>query len=149
MAQGAASVYCHHCAYHLAPLVLAGDIPGQRWRDTTRGKLTSVRGGDEGAARNGGLADALVWDHGNREHATRHGVSQEEIDGMYEGGEWIIDDDPAGRFGQFRITGPTAVGRLITVAVEWLSARRAYRPISAWAAEARERRAWQEQMLER
>jgi hypothetical protein len=43
------------------------------------------------------VADALLWDRGNREHAIRHGVSQDEMDGMYESGEWIVDDDPQGR----------------------------------------------------
>lgn len=78
-----------------------------------------------------GLAEALIWDQGNREHTTRHGISRGEIDGMYAAGEWVRRNDPQGRPGQYRLTGPTPAGRLITVAAEWLSERRAYRPISA------------------
>ena len=92
------------------------------------------------------LAGALVWDRGNREHATRHGVSREEIDGMYEAGEWIVGDDPAGRPGQYRLTGPTPGGRLITIAAEWLPKRHAYRPISAWEATPGEQREWDRQI---
>jgi hypothetical protein len=93
-----------------------------------------------------GLVDALLWDRGNRAHATRHGVSHGELDGMYESGEWIIDDDPLGRPGQYRLTGPTPSGRLITAVVEWVAPRRAYRPISAWAATPAEEKRWFREM---
>jgi uncharacterized DUF497 family protein len=99
----------------------------------------------------GGSADALVWDWGNLEHAMRHGISQEEIEAMYESGRWIVADDPLGRPGQERVIGeiPNSF-RLITVAIEWVESSEALagwcrRPISAWEARPPERAAWQEE----
>ncbi len=88
------------------------------------------------------LSDTLVWDHGNEQHAVRHDVSREEIDAMYELGEWTIDEDPQGRPEQERLIGRTPAGRIVTVAVEWLPDRRAYRPISSWGADTLERHRW-------
>jgi len=89
----------------------------------------------------------LVWDHGNEQHAIRHDVSREEIDAMYELGEWTVRDDPQGRLGQERLIGRTPEGRFITLAVEWLTERRAYRPISSWGAEPSERKEWEREFF--
>ena len=97
----------------------------------------------------GGPSDSLVWDHGNERHAVRHDLSKEEIDGMYDLGTWTIDEDPFFRSNQVRLIGPTPGGRLITVAVEWLPARRAYRPIASWDAEKAERRRWRRDFQQR
>jgi hypothetical protein len=95
-------------------------------------------------------ADALVWDWGNLEHATRHGVSREEIDAMYAAGRWVAAEDPLGRPGQERLVGEVPQSRrLITVAVEWIAAAEPSfgwqrRPISAWGARPHEAAAWRE-----
>ena len=96
---------------------------------------------------NDGLGDELAWDRGNTEHAVRHGIARQEIDAMYASGEWIVVDDPSGRVDQARLIGFSPAARLITVAVEWLSARRMYRPISAWASTPGEQREWARQMF--
>jgi uncharacterized DUF497 family protein len=94
----------------------------------------------------GELANELLWDEGNQAHATRHGVSRAEIDAMYTMGEWIVRNDPQGRTGQYRLTGPTPAGRLITVAVDWSLRQSAYRPISAWDATRSEQRDWHDEL---
>lgn len=74
----------------------------------------------------------LVWDKGNRKHATRHGVSMREIEevfdrqpylDLYEGAEGEEEN-------QFRAYGTTAKGRYVTVACSDRNSQ--FRPISAW-----------------
>lgn len=99
-----------------------------------------------------GADNALLWDDRNRGHATRHGVTREEIDAMYEAGRWVTADDPLGRAAQERLVGEVpGSGRLVTVAVEWRSdvqpeghTRWRPRPISAWEARPHEVAFWQE-----
>jgi hypothetical protein len=94
----------------------------------------------------------LLWDAGDLGHASRHGVSREEIDAMYDGGRWVVAEDPFGRPDQERLVGEVpGSGRLITLALEWVTVsprrgapRRWRRPISAWEARPHEAAFWRE-----
>ena len=95
--------------------------------------------------------DELLWDVGNVDHATRHGVTRDEIDAMYDAGRFLVADDPLGRVGQERVIGevPTSQ-RLIVVAVEWRDTGQAWqrRPISSWEARAHEAALWWEEFAD-
>ncbi len=78
----------------------------------------------------------LIWDKGNRKHATRHGVSKAEIDEVFERPfvEIVLEIEEWDTEVQLRVLGTTARGRFVTVT---FTERRTEdgtkpRPISAW-----------------
>jgi uncharacterized DUF497 family protein len=73
----------------------------------------------------------IEWDEGNREHATRHGISVEEITQVLLSNP-TIRRNRKGRSGDYYAFGTTDGGRRIVVVVAWDPARRILRPITAW-----------------
>lgn len=73
----------------------------------------------------------IEWDEQNCEHATRHGVSVEEITQVVLG-EPVVRRNRKGRSGDYFMYGRTRGGRRIVVVIAWDPARRAIRPITAW-----------------
>ena len=78
------------------------------------------------------IVSDLVWDKGNRRHATRHGVSIREIEEVFRRDPYIEpyqseeDDDEE----QFRAYGTTAKGRYVTV--PFTIREGGVRPITSW-----------------
>jgi hypothetical protein len=73
-----------------------------------------------------------------------HGISQAEVRSMVAADDWVMgghDDYP----GQIRVTGPTAAGRLITVAMDPTDDPAVWRPITGWEAMPSERAYYWEQ----
>lgn len=73
----------------------------------------------------------IQWDDYNREHATGHGISTDEIDQV------IINrpsyrKNKAGRSGDYLAVGATDGGRRVVVVVKWIADERLMRPITAW-----------------
>lgn len=91
----------------------------------------------------------LQWDEGNLEHATRHGVSRGEINGLVTFGEWEMFANTRGRRNQRRIIGISPGGRLVTVVVEVTSSRGVYRPITSRPATDREASLYYERKRQR
>ncbi|XVV09619.1 hypothetical protein ACQP2X_32845 [Actinoplanes sp. CA-131856] len=73
----------------------------------------------------------IEWDEQNLEHATRHGVSADEIDQVLTGGP-EYNRNKKGRSGDLLATGLTRGGRAVVVVVEWRPADAVVRPITAW-----------------
>lgn len=73
----------------------------------------------------------IEWDDANREHATRHGITEEEINQVLRGSP-VIRRNRKGRSGDYYAFGSTHGGREVVVVVAWDSARRIIRPITAW-----------------
>jgi uncharacterized DUF497 family protein len=75
--------------------------------------------------------EQIDWDDANLGHATRHGVSFDEIN-------QVLMSDPEyrtnaqGRSGDYVATGKTAGGRTVSVVVAWAPRTRTVRPITAW-----------------
>ena len=76
----------------------------------------------------------LVWDKGNRKHVTRHGVSVQEVEEVFQRTPYIepylpedADEDDEE---QFRAYGTTAKGRYVTV--PFTIREEDIRPITAW-----------------
>lgn len=73
----------------------------------------------------------IEWDDANREHATRHRISVEEI-------MQVVLDNPVvrrnrkGRSGDYYVFGATHGGRKVVVVISWDPARRSIRTITAW-----------------
>ncbi len=75
--------------------------------------------------------DAVEWDEGNLDHATRHGASAEEIEQAISNAmEFRRSKHHSDRR---RIEARTDEGRNLVVIVQMLSGGRA-RPITAWEA---------------
>jgi uncharacterized DUF497 family protein len=75
--------------------------------------------------------DDIEWDDLNRVHATRHGVSVDEIT------QALLNDSTVrrnrkGRAGDYYVFGTTDGGRRVVVVVAWEPGRRVVRPITAW-----------------
>jgi uncharacterized DUF497 family protein len=75
--------------------------------------------------------DDIEWDDANREHATRHGVTVDEINQTLLN-EPMMRRNRKGRSGDYYAFGVTDGGRGIVVVVAWDSGRRIVRPITAW-----------------
>lgn len=73
----------------------------------------------------------IEWDEANREHATRHGVSVEEITQALLSHP-TMRRNRKGRSGDYYAFGTTEGGREVVVVVAWDSVRRTLRPITAW-----------------
>lgn len=73
----------------------------------------------------------IEWDDANREHATRHGVTVEEITQALLNAP-TVRRNRKGRSGDYYASGMTDGGRAITVVVAWGPTRRVLRPITAW-----------------
>lgn len=75
--------------------------------------------------------DDIDWDDANRVHATRHGVSVDEI-------TQALLNDPTmrrnrkGRAATHLAYGVTDGGRRVVIAVGWNQRARMVRPITAW-----------------
>ena len=73
----------------------------------------------------------IEWDDTNREHATRQGITQEEV-------RQALLNNPTmrcnrkGRPGDYYAFGATDGGRRIVVVVAWDAGRGVLRPITAW-----------------
>lgn len=75
--------------------------------------------------------DNIEWDDANREHATRHGITVEEIT------QALLNDPTVhrnrkGRVGDYFALGATDGGRRVVVVAAWDRDRRLLRPITAW-----------------
>lgn len=75
--------------------------------------------------------DDIDWDEGNREHATRHGVSMEEITQALLN-QPTVRRNRRGRAGDYYVFGVADGGRRVVVVVAWDAGRRIVRPITAW-----------------
>ena len=76
--------------------------------------------------------DDIEWDDANREQATRHGITVEEIIQALLNNP-TMRRNRKGRSGDYYVFGATDGGRRIVVVVAWDSGRRgALRPITAW-----------------
>ena len=76
----------------------------------------------------------LAWDPANLGELAVHGVARREVDQVVDRDLYVVDvhpDDPD----QVRVTGPTAAGRLLTIALEPVDeAGGLRRPITGWEA---------------
>jgi uncharacterized DUF497 family protein len=75
--------------------------------------------------------DDIDWDEDNREHATRHGISADEITQALLN-QPTIHRNRKGRSGDYYALGTTDGGRKIVVVLAWDADRRVVRPITAW-----------------
>lgn len=75
--------------------------------------------------------DDIEWDDANREHATRHGVSVDEITQVLRNGP-TMRRNRKGRAGDYYAFGVTDGGRRVVVVVAWSGLGRGVRPITAW-----------------
>jgi len=73
----------------------------------------------------------IEWDDANVEHATRHGVSVQEIEQVIVSAT-VIRRNKRGRPGDVRIEASTDGGRQVVVVAAHDAARRRLRPITAW-----------------
>ncbi len=73
----------------------------------------------------------IEWDEANREHATRHGISVDEIIQVATNRP-VVRRNRKGRSGDYYLFGTTDGGRRVVVVVAWDPARRVIRPIAAW-----------------
>ncbi len=75
--------------------------------------------------------DDIEWDDSNSEHATRHGVTVDEITQVLLNNP-RVHRNRKGRSGDVIVLGATDGGRRIVVVVAWQMDRRVVRPITAW-----------------
>jgi hypothetical protein len=75
--------------------------------------------------------EAIEWDDANLVHATRHGVTADEIDQAL-GNRPVYRRNKRGRSADYLALGATEGGRRIVVAVQWCAETRRVRPITAW-----------------
>lgn len=75
--------------------------------------------------------EAIEWDEGNLAHATRHDVTQAEIEQVVANGAQYRSNRH-GRAGDYIARGVTDGGRRVVVVVAWNAATRTVRPITAW-----------------
>jgi hypothetical protein len=73
----------------------------------------------------------IEWDDANRGHATRHGLTTEEITQALLNNP-TMRRNRKGRAGDYYVLGATDGGRRITVVVARDSGRRVLGPITAW-----------------
>lgn len=73
----------------------------------------------------------IEWDDANREHATGHGVSEEEITQALVNYP-TVRGNRKGRVGEYYAIGVTDSGRRVVMVIAWDAARRVVRPITAW-----------------
>jgi len=78
----------------------------------------------------------ILWDEGNKTHATRHGVSALEIQEVFERKHAFQFRDAEDEEDQFRAYGTTRNRRYVTVAFSIRNEK--IRPISAWDMERKE-----------
>jgi hypothetical protein len=80
----------------------------------------------------------LDWDPTNVGKLARHGIIRREVDGLVNRGVYTVRVH-RGYPDQVRITGATAAGRLLTVALELVDEERSlWRPVTGWEATADE-----------
>lgn len=75
--------------------------------------------------------EAIEWTDGTRLHATRHGVSVDEINSVFDG-RFVVRRNRMGRTGDFVIDGQTTGGRSVRLIVAYDATTRTVRPITAW-----------------
>lgn len=75
--------------------------------------------------------DAIEWDDANLEHATRHGVSADEIEQVLLRRP-SVHRNKRGRSGDFIAYGDTEGGRRVAVVFTYYPDRRMVRPIASW-----------------
>lgn len=77
------------------------------------------------------IFDHIDWDDANIVHATRHGISVDEIEQVIaNANQWRPNS--AGRTGDFLIRDYADAGRLIVLIVAYDEIRDSVRPIAAW-----------------
>jgi len=99
-----------------------------------------------------GRVAGFDWDDGNRAKCTRHGVSIDEIEGVFQGDVWVFPDIAhSDRETRFLGIGCTAEGRFVFVAftLRVRDAERWIRPISARYMHAKEIRHYQAEVARR
>ena len=75
----------------------------------------------------------LRWLPANEDKLRQHGISRDEVEAMIQRDEWAALVHPTYP-DQVRVIGPTATGRLITVAMEPTDDPAEWRPIAGWEA---------------
>lgn len=75
--------------------------------------------------------DDIEWDDANCEHATRHGVSVDEITQALRNGP-TMRRNRKGRAATHLAYGVTDAGRRVVIAVGWNQWAGTVRPITAW-----------------
>ena len=92
------------------------------------------------------------WDEGNRVKCARHGVSIDDIEGLFQGEVWVFPDPAhSTRETRFPGIGRTVAGRHVFVAFTYRvrDGDRWLRPISARFMHAKEIRHYQEEVARR
>lgn len=77
--------------------------------------------------------EIIEWDDANLEHATRHGVSAEEIEQALTNPTGVRRNRRGGS-GTHLILGTTAGGRRVEVVITYRASTHSARPITAWEA---------------
>lgn len=75
----------------------------------------------------------IQWDDANLLHATRHGVSADEINQVIANNP-LYRANKKLRAGDYSTIGVTDGGRRVELKVKWYPATRTIRPITAWEA---------------
>jgi uncharacterized DUF497 family protein len=76
-------------------------------------------------------AEALDWDEGNESELADHGISQAEVEQLFDSGpRWVPNKKH--RAGDWKMVGYTGSGRAITVVASWDDARAILRPVTGW-----------------
>ena len=83
-------------------------------------------------------AESFDWDDGNDLELASHGISQEEVESVFEEGP-VWAPNKKDRAGDWLMIGRTAGGRALTIPLRLDETRLAPRPITGWDSTAGER----------
>ena len=93
------------------------------------------------------MIESLVWRRANVAKLRAHGISPREVQELVDLDAYTVDVHPDYP-DQVRVTGPTAAGRWLTIAMEAAAGHGAgaYRPVTGWGATERELADYREKM---
>src|SRR5438105_3008247 len=84
------------------------------------------------------------WDDANVEHLAAHGITQDEVDQVFDSVPiWRRDRQDAS--GDWRMTGRTHGGRWLTIVVQVLEEQRQLRAFTGWGASEHEKAIYRRQ----